>query len=516
MKSLFATAATVALFAVAGCGGGDSSGSKLADLAPPGAPIFVEGTPRPTGELKASADAIAKQVGGVEGLGDLIVEELESSAQEDGEPFDYAKEVEPWLGERGGLFFEGLDEEDDPTGLGMMVESTDTEATREFIDNQVEGSKDPYRSGSYEGVDYEVGGDEDNAIGVVGDFLALGEGEKVFKEMVDASSGDALSGEDAFSKAIGAASDGSLADVYVDVGDLIEQSGGQIDPTAREFLETAGIDPGEATAVASVIPGKDQVAIELSSDLAGREAPSGDASELLGSLPGDAFAGFAVSGFGKQLQEAIDTLDEQGIPDTIPPHQLKKGLKDLGIDLEGLADSLQNSGAFAVGNSESSLGGALVLTTEGSQGVETVDNIVKLLRGFSVSGVTILGGRYAGFSVRSDELGDKPLVVVAKEGRVAIGYGLPAALEGLRAGEGNGSTLADQADYKAAVDSLGGTPITAFADGAGALRLADALIPSSDEGFEEAKKYLKSIGFLALGSASQDELATAKLIVGLK
>jgi len=516
MKSLFATAATVALLAVAGCGGSDSSGSKLADLAPPGAPIFVEGTLRPTGELKANADAIAQQVGGVEGLGDLIVEKLESSAREDGEPFDYEKEVEPWLGERGGLFFEGLDEEGDPTGLGMMVESTDTGATQEFIDNQVEGSKEPYESGSYEGVDYEVGGDEDNAIGVVGEFLAIGEDEKVFKEIVDASSGEALADEDAFSKAIAAASDGSLADVYVDVGNLIHQSGGQIDPTAREFLGSAGIDPSEATAVASVIPGQDQVTVELSSDLAGQEAPSGDASELLGSLPGDAFAGFAVSGFGEQVQEAIDALDEQGISDTVPPHQLKKGLKQLGIDLEGLADSLQDAGAFAVGSSESSLGGALVLTTEGSQGIETVGNIVKLLRSVNVEGVSVLGGKYAGFSVHSDELGEKPLVVAAKEGRIAIGYGLPATLEGLRAGEGKGSTLADQADYKAAVDSLEGTPITAFADGAGALRLADALIPSSDEGFEGAKRYLKSIGFLALGSASQDELATAKLIVGIE
>ena len=433
MKSLFATAATVALLAVVGCGGSDSSsGSNVAELAPPGAPIFVEGTLRPTGELKANADAIAQQVGGVDNLGDLIVEKLESSAQEDGEPFDYEKEVEPWLGERGGLFFEGLDEEDDLSGAGMMVESTDTAATQEFIDNQVEGSKKPYRSGSYEGVDYEVGGDEDSALGVVGDFLVVGEDEKVFKEIVDASSGEALAGEDAFNKAIAAASDGSLADVYVDVGNLIDQSGGQIDPTAREFLKSAGIDPSEATAVASVIPGEDQVTVELSSDLAGQEAPSGDASELLGSLPGDAFAGFAVSGFGKQVQEAIDALDEQGISETVPPHQLKKGLKQLGIDLEGLADSLQDAGAFAVGNSESSLGGALVLSTEGSQGIETVENIVKLLRGVNVKGVSVLGGKYAGFSVHSDELGEKPLVVAAKEGRIAIGYGLPATLEGDR------------------------------------------------------------------------------------
>ena len=94
-----------------------------------------------------------------------------SSAQDDGEPFDYAKEVEPWLGERAAVFFEKLDENDDPTGLGIVVESTDADATQEFVDKQVKASDDPYKSGSYEGVDYEVGGDEDNVIGVVGDFL---------------------------------------------------------------------------------------------------------------------------------------------------------------------------------------------------------------------------------------------------------------------------------------------------------------------------------------------------------
>lgn len=518
---LFAALA-VAMTALAGCSGGDdSSGSKVADLAPPGMPVFVEGVLRPTGELKADTDAIAKQVGGVDNLGDFVVSELEESAEGEGEPFDYAKEIEPWLGERAGLFFERVDDDDLSTG-GLIVESTDPAATQEFIDAQVERSDDPYRSGSYEGIEFEVASDDDDVVAVVDDFLVVAEGnsasesEKIFEEVVDASAGESLADEDTFAKAIGAASAGSLADAYVDVGELIAQSGDGIDPQVRQLLRNAGIDPSEATAVASVVPGSGQVAIELSSDLAGQEAPTGDASELLGTLPGDAFAGFAVSGFGKQLQEAIDELDKEGIPDAVPPNQLKKGLKQLGIDLEALADSLQDAGAFAIGNSESSLGGALVLTSEGSQGVETISNVVKLLRAISVDGVTVLGGKYAGFSIRSDDLGDKPLVVAAKEGRIAIGYGLPATLEGLQAEEGKGRTLADDADYKAAVDSLGGTPITAFADGAGALRLADALIPSSDEDFEEAKKYLRSIRFLALGSASQDELATAKLIVGLK
>lgn len=518
-RPLIATLAVAALIAVAaGCGDdGGSTGSEVAELAPPRTPIFVEGVLRPSGELKSNTEAAAERIAGIDNLGDFVVSELESSAREDGEPVDFETEIEPWLGERAAVFFERL-EDDDPTGLGIVVESTDAEATQKFIDTQVGESDEPYRSGSYEGVEYEVGGEEDNAIAVIGDFLAIGEDEKILEDMVDASAGDSLAAEDTFSEAISAASAGSLADVYVDIGRLIEQSGGQIDPQARQVLQNAGIDPSEATAVASVVPGSDQIAVEFSSDLAGREAPTGEASELLGSLPGNAFAGFAISGFGNQVDEAIDSLDEEGIPDAVPPNQLKKGLKQLGIDLEALSGSLEDAAVFAVGGSESSLGGALVLTTKGSGGVEAVANLADLLRSVQVSGVTPLKGRYSGFSVRDQEdLGDKPLVVAAKEGRIAIGYGLPATLSGLLAGAASeGKTLAENPVYDAAVAALGDTPIAGFADGPAALRLADSLIPADDDDFEGAKKYLKSIRFLALGSVTQEDLATAKLIIGLK
>lgn len=494
--SIAALAAAALIALLAGCGGSSSSGPDLASMAPPGTPVFVEGTLRPEGELKENVDAIAKRVAGVGNLGDLIVEELESEAEKEGEPVDFAKEVEPWLGERGAVFFERLEGEDF-TGTGVIVESTDTEATQEFIDKH---------NGHMEG----------KVAGLVGDFLVVAEDQKVFKEVEAASEGEALGGEDSFSKAISAASDGSLADVYVDIGKLIEQNGTGIDPNARKILQSAGIDPSEATAVASIVPGSEQIAVELSSDLGGEEAPTGDASKLLGEMPGDAFAGFAVSGFGEQLNELIDSLDEEGISGTVPPHQLKKGLKQLGIDLEGIAGSLQEAAVFASGAGKSSLGGALVVSTKGDKATEAVENVGLLLRRVHVSGVTALGGKYSGFSVHSEELGSKPLVVAATEGRLALGYGVPQTVAGLTSGSGNGRTLSEVPAYEDAVSSLGDTPIGGFADGAAALRLADALIPGSDEGFEKAKKYLKSVSFLALGSAAQGELATAKLIVGLK
>lgn len=493
LLAALAAAATIAL--IVGCGS-SSSGSDLATLAPPGTPVFVEGTVRPEGELKSNVDAIAKQVAGVDNLGDLIVEELESEAASEGEPVDFAKEVEPWLGERGAVFFERLEGENF-TGTGVIVESTDTEATQEFVDKHNEAK-------------------EGRAVGLVGDFLVIAEDQKLLEEVEEASEGEALADEDTFTKAISAASDGSLADVYVDIGKLIDQNGAQIDPNARKILQNAGVDPSEATAVASIVPGSEQIAVELSSDLGGQEAPTGDASGLLGELPADAFAGFAVSGFGEQLKELIDSLDEEGISGTVPPHQLKKGLKQLGIDLEAIAGSLQEAAVFAGGANESSLGGALVVSTKGGEATEAVESVGLLLRRVHVAGVTALGGKYSGFSIHSSELGNKPIVVAAREGRLAIGYGLAPTLNGLVSEAGKSRTLSDDPAYEAAVSSLGDTPIGGFADGPAALHLAGALIPNSDKGFKKAKKYLKSIDFLALGSAAQGELATAKLIVGLK
>jgi hypothetical protein len=510
-RPLITAAAVLAGLALAaGCGGGSGSGSDLAGLAPPATRIYVEGTVRPSGELKSNADQVAQTVAGVDNLGDFVVEKLEEQAQGEGEPFDFEKEVEPWLGEKAALAWEkgGSDE---PL---MAVESTDTAATQEFIDHQAGESDEPYEDGSYEGVDFKVGGKDDNAVGVIGEFLVVAEDAKAFKAAVDASSGNSLADEDRFQSAMDAAKEGSLADLYVDVGGLIKESGNEIDPQARQLLKGAGIDPSEATAVASVVPGSDHVEVDLSSGLGGEKAPSGDASDLLGGMPAGSFAAFAVSGFGQQLNEAIDSLDKSGIPGQIPPGQLKNGLKQAGIDLERIASSLGDAAVFAEGRGRSSLGGALVLTTEDpKQATETVSTVGSLLRASGAAGVTAIGGKASGFSIRSKELGRQPLVVVTAGNRIAIGYGAKPTLRGVSE---SGSKLGDTPAYKEAVEALGGVPISAFVDGKGSLALARALVPKSESSFQEAVPYLRKITSIALGSGTEGELATAKLIVGLK
>lgn len=507
--------AALAAFFAAGCGGGSSdggSGTDPATVAPPKAPIFIDFTVRPEGETKQNLDALAKDLAGIDNLGDLIVTELENSASEDGEEFDFEKEVEPWLGERGGLFLQDY-EESDFEGYGAAVQTTDEDEARKFVDKQAEAGDEEVTDGSYQGVDFKVQEDE-TTIGVFDGLLVFAEDEAIFKSMVDASEGESLGGESNYGDAIAEIPDASAADVYVDIGALVEESGGQIDSETELFLDTLGIEPDEATAVASLVPGSSQIEIDLSTNLGGDNPPSGDASELLETLPATSVAAFASADFGKRFEEGIDKIDEEGIPGQVPPNQLKKTLKQAGIDLESITSSIGDVGGYVTGNSESSLGGAVVLETDDAdQAKATVSNIGLFLRSTGTPGITKITEGASGFSVRSPELGRQPVVVAAKGSRIAIGYGLAPTLSSFQ--EAN-KTLADAPAYQDAVEALGSTPVTMYVDGPAALKLAKALVPPGEEEFEAAEEYLRRIDYLALGSEASGDLATAKLIVGVK
>jgi hypothetical protein len=505
----------VAALLAAGCGGGGDSGGSGGDPAsvvPVDTPFYMDFTVRPEGEAKKNIEALAKEVAGIDDLGGLITSELEKSASEEGEEFDWEKEVEPWLGEEGGLFLQEYADEDFE-GFGAAVQVSDEGEARQFVDKQTEAEDEAPKGGSYNGVDFKVQADDGTTIGVFDGLLVVAEDEQIFKSMVDAFEGESLAGQDTFTSAIDDVPNGSVADLFVDIGALIEESGGAIDSETETFLGSVGIEPKEATAVASAIPGSDNLEIDVSTNLSGDNPPSGDASELLGALPGDSVAAFASAEFGKRFAEGIDKVDQQGIPGQVPPHQLKKALKQSGIDLESIAGSIGDVGAYVTGNSKSSLGGALVLATDDeTQAKNTVSNIGLFLRSTGTPGITRISEGASGFSIRSPELGRQPVVVAAKGSRIAIGYGLAPTLASFEEG---GKALSDSPAYQEAVDSLGSTPITAFVDGPAALKLASAMVPPSEEGFQEAKRYLTKIDYVAAGSEASDGLATAKLIVGV-
>lgn len=506
--------AGLAALLIAGCGGSSDSGSGAdpATVAPPSAPIYIDFTVRPEGATKTNIEELAKKLAGVDDLGDLIVTELENSADSEGEELDFEKEVEPWLGEEGGLFLQEYEGEDFQ-GYGAAIQTEDEGEAQDFVNKQAEQAGEKVEDGSYEGVDFKVQEDE-TTIGVLDGFVVFAENEAIFKSMVDASEGENLAGEDGFSGAMGNLPDESAADIYVDIGGLIKEAGSEIDANTQTFLDSLGVEPKEATAVASLVPNSDNVELDVSSNVSGENPPSGDASKLLGSLPGTAVGAVASAEFGERFNEGITRIDEEGIPGQVPPHQLKKTLKEAGVDLEAIAGSIGDVGVYVTGNSEKTLAGALVMEAESdTRATNTVSNVGLFLRKAGIPGVTKLSEGATGFSIRSPELGRQPVVVAAKGSRIVIGYGIASALSAFQE---SGRTLADNPGFKEAEGALGGTPMAAFVDGPSALNLAQALVPPGEEGFEEAEQYLKKIGYLAIGSEASGDLATAKLIVGVK
>lgn len=506
-------AALVALF-VAGCGSsGSSGGADPATVAPAKTPFYVEFTIRPEGEAKANIETLAKKIAGIDDLGGLVVSSLEESALNEGEELDYEKEVEPWLGEKAAFIYPEYSE-GNFQGFALAMQTTDAGATEEFIEKQAEKDNEPIESGSFEGVDFKVG-EDGNTVGVVGDLLVVAQEEAIFKEVVTASKGESLADEDTFTSAIANVPSSSAADIYFDIGGIIRASeaNGEIDQSTKLFFENAGLNLDKATLAASLIPNSDNAEIDINTNAGSGGAPSGDASEMLGSLPKSSVAAFASAEFGKQFEKGIDQLDKNGFPGEVPPHELKKALKEQGIDIESITSSIGDAGLFLTGNSRSSLGGAAVLTTDNAtQAKNTVSNIGLLLRSSGLPGVTAISGGASGFSVHSQGLGHNPLVVIAKGSKIAVGYGRVSVLAALQE---SGETLSESPAFKEAASALGSTPISGFVNGPAALRLASALVPPGEEGFREAKKYLTKIDYIAIGTEASGELTTVKLIVGV-
>jgi hypothetical protein len=211
----------------------------------------------------------------------------------------------------------------------------------------------------------------------------------------------------------------------------------------------------------------------------------------------------------------IDQIDENGIPGEVPPNQFKSSLERSGIDIESIVGSIGDIGVFVEGNSQSNLGGALVIESkDASEAQNTVKNIGLLLRASGTPGVTaITEGGLSGFSISSEELGERPIVVAAGGSKIAISYGPKAAIAALSEKAG---TLADDPAFAEAKSALGDIPISGFLSGPSAVELLDAIAtPLEQSELLAAKPYLEKVGYVAIGGSSSDDSSTATLVAGL-
>jgi hypothetical protein len=507
--------ALAAVLLVSGCGGDSGSGeTEPAEAAPPGASIFIEAEIQPDGEIAENIDSLAQKIAGIDDVGALIGEEIENdSADDNGTDVDFEKEIVPLLGERAGLFLQEYDGEDFQ-GAGGVLQVADQEEAEALFDKLSKENGEEYEDASYEGVDFNVQDDE-TAFGFNEGLLMYAESERIFKQMIDALDGENLESSESFAGTSDDAPDDSVGDIYVDIGALIQEAGQGIDDETRIGLELLGIEPEGSTALISLIPGSETLEMDISSNLTSGAAAGGDASSLLGSLPSGSVAAIASADYGQGLQKMIDEIDENGIPGEVPPNQFKRSLEESGVNIDSIVGSIGDIGVFVEGNSESTLGGALVIESgDSSEAQNTVKNLGLLLRASEVPGVTAFDeGSFSGFSVRSAELGEKPLVVAAGGTKIAISYGPEAAIAAL---SGKAGTLGDDPAFAEAQEALGDTPISGFLAGAPALELFEALASPLDVAeLDEVRPYLEKLGWIALGGSSSGDSTSAKVIAGL-
>jgi hypothetical protein len=512
---LIAIAAVLALaLAVAGCGGGSGGGGgEPAGLVPKKAPVYLEANLNPDGETSEALNEVAQTVLGIDNVGEFVAEELEGAALGEGEKLNFEEEIEPWLGEKAGLYLDGYDG-NDFHGVGMALETTNSGEAEEFIEERVEKNDEGAEGGEFEGNKYYEEPDEESVLGMVGDYIAFAETKGDFEEMVEAFEGEGLNESPKFKEAMDSAPDDGIGTVYVDIGGLIEETQSVLPAETEAFFELVQIEPKKATAVATVIPHSDQLEVDLSTNIGKSVTGTGDASAALEALPATAVLGFASSEFGQSFAEGLEAFSEKGVPGQIEPGELGAAFDAMGIDLETLGQSFGDLAGFLEGSSEGSLGGAVVVETKkADEARNMVSNIGLLLRATQTPGVTAISGNVTGFSVRVPSLGPKPLIVGAAGDKIVIAYGPKAAAQALRS---QAKTLGTTPGFEAGKSALGSTPMSAFVDGGPMLKLVDALLsPDEQAKLDEAKPYLQKIDYLAIGSEAEGKSTTAKVIVGL-
>jgi hypothetical protein len=512
LRALIYVNLAAVVLAVSGCGGGGGGlgSDDPASLAPADSPIYIQGVLRPRGRLKAKVESLASTITRLDDptakLIDLVDQGLRESHPLSGKRLTFAKDVEPWLGQRAGIFVRDFA---DRTSAAGIVQTTDPQAARRFLDDSEEkGDKES----SYRSVHYLIDGGDGTAAGLVGKFMVIGT-QKGFKAAVDVSKGDEdpLGEEGRLTDTLDEASSGSLVDAYFDlerVTDAIRANNRQ----GAQGLEGAIGDTSGKTALASLVPSSDSAELDISTN-ASRNVQFADLSSLIESLPADSFATIGVSDLGGRIERAINQLEGTGIAG-IGRTAIDQQLAVAGLNLDDITSALGDLAVFAKGADKGSLQGAGVITTDDPAAArKLVNRLTELALRSGQSGIS-RASVGTGFSVRDADLGRQPLTITTDGKRIAIGYGKQATEQALSAA--GGRTLADDPTYKQAVDALGGGGIFGYVSLPKVFQLADALGAIRDPGYQQVRPYLHRLSYAVLGSGEQGDRSTSKIIVGVR
>jgi hypothetical protein len=508
-SALLASAA-LAVPVLAGCGGGGSNVDVgPAAAVPADAPIYVDATVRPTGSAESGAKAALGKILNTNDPGAKLISQLESSAAQDGKPFNYQQDVAPWLGKQAGLFFKTFGT--NPDGAAV-VETTNPNSALNFA-RQQEGVTGTSGISTYNGVSFQTSQtDPSTVFGVVDNFLVLGS-EAGFKAAVDASKGDSLGDSGDFKDSIDNLPSNNLGIAYTTPKTLLDALP-NLPAQQKSTIESSAGDAIDQPVVGNLTATADAINLDLSSGANGSATPQ---SPLLENLPQQAWLAVGLSDLGGAIKKGFEQAQSQGIPG-VDLSQVRSQIQSAtGASLDELTAALGDAALFVQGNSQQTLSGALVVQTKNTELTGRLLNQLQSLLEAGASGgrqvkpLNLSGG--TGFQLVSPADFPQPLEFAEQGDKLAIGYGANSATEAL---QGGGQTLSSNSSFSAAKGQLSSLGVDFFLSLPTVFQLAENSGANKDPGFQQAKQYIDALDYVAEGSGKDGDQAKLKFVVGLK
>ena len=505
-------------FAAVGCGGG-ASGSGDTDptsMVPAGVPVYIEASVRPEGELRENALAAAGKLLSTPDPAGRLRELLDEQLAEEVPGASWERDLAPWLGEKAGVWVSGLDQQQ-PT-VAAIIASTDADAARAAIERLQKAGGGTRQPRTYKEVTYTLDGDG-TAVGVVDDWVVTGT-ESGFKRTVDEREGDHLDGVERYTEAVDALEEDRLGHYYVDPRGLLDAARKQ-NPSATaqldQFKSLFPVDKLGPITGAFTADGEGMAFDTVISDLP--DGPMrrlaalavGGQTELLESLPGDAWGAFATPAIGEALEELVNSF-AGALGGAALTAQLQQAT---GLDLQrDLLAWMGDLGVFVRGTTEQTVDGALVVTSRDDERAATAfGKLAGLLgrqTGTKVEPVSVAGAESA-FEV--SQPGSTQRVYLARaEGRVVAAVGKDAATAALDPK----SKLADSAVLGQAKDVLGDGNAPSFVLAMPSVLALVEAMGETDADYAEAKPYLETIGVIAGGGSTEDDDVRSRVAAGFR
>jgi tetratricopeptide (TPR) repeat protein len=509
----------VLLFAVVGCGGESASGGEdPASAVPRDAAMYFEATVRPEGSLREDALAAAGKVLRTDDPSGRIRELVDEAFASSEDPkLDYARDVEPWLGEKAGFWLSTSRSSEKATGVALLA-ATDEDEAQAAIDRAVAASDKRFSEREHDGVALKVN-EEGIAVAVAEGFAMFGT-EAELKRSIDAAKGDSLADADRYTDAIGELEEERLAHFFVDAKALFDQAV-KADPDAAEQAEQLRrffpIDQLGPITGAFTANG-DRLALDAVTGAAGGELfkrfgvfTGTGSTPLLGELPADSWLALGSPKLGETAKALYDEF-AGALGGAAIEQQLRQ---ELGLDLQQDVFSWIGDVAFFVrgATEDAADGGAVISVTDQDRAAAAFGKLVGLLR--TQGGVdarpTRIDGAETAFEVRRPDA-PKPVVIARSDDRVVIAYG-PQAAEAALSPD---AKLADSESFGRAEELLGDDfdlsfllsmdPIVSLVESSG----------EADAEFEKARPYIEAFSLLASGTKIDDDRARSRFVAGLK